>query len=178
MNKISCYDDVVPIPLRQRIFNFCLNSMYSLGQDLADPSKASYSSFVNPPYLHSTWSIEDLDKVQLIPYIEQCITKTPWFTGKKLNSIVVNLVRSTDIHYIHHHRTEHVVLYYVNLDWQDGWYGETIFYDEFKENNINFTSPYIPGRIILFDGNIPHAIRPQSVNGPKFRLSITLFFDE
>ena len=47
-----------------------------------------------------------------------------------------------------------------------------------RKNNIIFTSPYIPGRIILFDGNIPHAIRPQSTNGPKFRISITLFFEE
>ena len=83
-----------------------------------------------------------------------------------------------DVHYIHHHRTRHVALYYANLDWEDGWYGETIFYDEFDENNIIFTSPYVPGRIILFDGNIPHAIRPQSIDGPKFRISITLFFDE
>ena len=173
MNKISYYDNVVPSALRQQIHDFCINSVYQLGwQDSQEPSKYI-------PNLHSHWSIEDLDKIQITPYIQTyAIDKTPWFTGKKLNKIVVNLVRPMDIHYIHHHSGQHVVLYYVNLDWKDGWYGETIFYDEFKENNIIFTSPYIPGRIILFDGNIPHAIRPQSTNGPKFRISITLFFEE
>ena len=172
MNKISYYDDVVPTALRHQINDFCLKSFYKLGwYDSQDPSEYI-------PNLHSNWSIEDLNKIQIPLYIEQCIKKTPWFTGKKLNQTVVNLVRPMDVHYIHHHRTNHVALYYVNLDWKDGWYGETIFYDEFKENNIIFTSPYIPGRIILFDGNIPHAIRPQSTNGPKFRISITLFFEE
>ena len=42
---------------------------------------------------------------------------------------------------------------------------------------ILYTSLYQPGRILLFDGYIPHAIRPQSVKGPKFRLSLSLFFD-
>ena len=90
---------------------------------------------------------------------------------------VVNLVRSNDIHTIHHHKMSQVALYYVNMDWQDGWYGETIFYDELDRNKIDFTSPYIPGRIILFDGKIPHAIRPQSVDGPKFRITLSFFYE-
>ena len=85
-------------------------------------------------------------------------------------------MRSDDVHYIHHHESDQVALYYVNMDWNDGWYGETIFYDEFDQNKIGFTTPYIPGRIILFDGVIPHAIRPQSVEGPKFRITISLFY--
>ena len=172
MNKISYYDDVVPTALRHQINEFCLKSTYMLGwQDSQDPSK-----YV--PNLHSNWTMRDLDRVQIAPYLQECIDKTPWFTQKTVSKVVINLVRPMDVHYIHHHRNDHVALYYVNLDWEDGWYGETIFYDEFDENNIIFTSPYVPGRMILFDGNIPHAIRPQSIDGPKFRISITLFFDE
>ena len=172
MNKISYYDNVVPIALRQQIHDFCLRSTYRLGwEDSDDPSKLI-------PNLHSNWSQGDLNKIQISPYIQKCIENTPWFTEKKHWKTIVNLVRSDDVHYIHHHRGQHVALYYTNLEWEDGWYGETIFYNEFKENDITFTSPYIPGRIILFDGNIPHTIRPQSGVGPKFRISITLFFDE
>ena len=63
------------------------------------------------------------------------------------------------------------------MDWKDGWYGETIFYNPDNINDIVFTSPYIPGRIILFDGDIPHAIRPQSSKASKFRISLSLFFN-
>ena len=91
--------------------------------------------------------------------------------------IVLNLVRSDDVHYVHHHKDQQVLLYYVNLDWVDGWYGETLFYNPKNLKEILYTSLYQPGRILLFDGYIPHAIRPQSVKGPKFRLSLSLFFD-
>ena len=138
--------------------------MYQLGwYDSNDPAKYI-------PNLHSQWSDTDVKNSQLLPYIQNCIDQTPWFTKKIIDATVVNLVRSNDIHTIHHHKMSQVALYYVNLDWQDGWYGETIFYDELDRNKIDFTSPYIPGRIILFDGSIPHAIRPQSVKAPKLSL--------
>ena len=66
---------------------------------------------------------------------------------------------------------------FVNLDWRDGWHGETLFYNPDNLKEIVYTSLYIPGRIILFDGSIPHAIRPQSVKAPKFRFTLSLFFD-
>ena len=45
-------------------------------------------------------------------------------------------------------------------------------------NNIAYTTPYIPGRFILFDGSIPHTIRPQSSKAPKFRFTISIFFEK
>ena len=70
-----------------------------------------------------------------------------------------------------------VLLYYVNLSWTDGWHGETLFYNPYNLKEVEYTSLYVPGRIILFDGTVPHAIRPQSVKATKFRLSLSLFFD-
>jgi hypothetical protein len=32
-------------------------------------------------------------------------------------------------------------------------------------------------KIQIFDVNIPHALRPQSIKSPKFRLTLSLFFD-
>ena len=66
-------------------------------------------------------------------------------------------------------------LYYVNLNWEDGFYGETFFYNSKDLSKIEFASVYKPGRIILFDGHIPHAIRPQSIKGPKFRFTLSVF---
>ena len=171
MSHIVYFDNVVPTSERLQIHEFCLKSTYKLGwYDSQDPSKYILN-------LHSRWSDEDMENSQLLPYIQNCIDQTPWFTKKKLFDVVVNLVRPNDVHTIHHHKNEQVALYYVNLDWRDGWYGETIFYDEFDQNKIGFTTPYIPGRIVLFDGSIPHAIRPQSAEGPKFRITISLFYE-
>jgi len=62
----------------------------------------------------------------------------------------------------------------VNVDWREEWAGETIFYDE--SNEIIFCSPYKPGRMIVFDGTIPHTIRPQSIISPNYRFSLTIRF--
>jgi Rps23 Pro-64 3,4-dihydroxylase Tpa1-like proline 4-hydroxylase len=78
------------------------------------------------------------------------------------------------VYYAHTHGEDKVLLYYINMEWKEGWHGETQFYsDDLKE--VKYTSPYTPGRLILFDGKIPHTMRPQSIIAPKFRFSLSMF---
>ena len=169
---LNVFDNKIPHVTRYDIWKYCINSTYKLGwQDSEDVSKYELN-------LHSSWTQNELEDSKIFPYVEDCIKNTDWFTNRKINKIIVNLVRSDDVHFIHGHNDCQVVLYYVNLDWQDGWYGETIFYDPDDINNIAYTTPYTPGRFILFDGNIPHTIRPQSIKAPKFRLSLSIFFEK
>ena len=62
------------------------------------------------------------------------------------------------------------------MEWKQEWWGETQFLSEdLKE--IIFTNQYVPGRVIWFDGEIPHTIKTQSFSAPKFRFSLSIFFD-
>ncbi len=168
---LNVFDNKIPYIARYDIWKYCINSTYNLGwQDSEDSSKYELN-------LHSSWTQKELESSKIFPYVEDCIKETNWFTNRKINKIIVNLVRSDDVHFIHGHNDYQVALYYVNLDWQDGWYGETIFYDPDNISNIAYTTPYIPGRFILFDGSIPHSIRPQSSKAPKFRLTLSIFFE-
>ncbi len=168
--KLTIYDNKIPFTQRDVIYKFCLNSTYKLGWvDTNEPHKYELNTY-------SSWSIDDLQTCGIYPYLEMALKSTDWFTNTKIEKIVVNLVRSDDVHFIHGHPETQVFLYYVNLDWQDGWYGETVFYNPDDINSIEYTSSYTPGRIILFDGNIPHAIRPQSINAPKYRFSLSVFY--
>lgn len=168
---LNVFDNKIPYIARYDIWKYCINSTYNLGwQDSEDSSKYELN-------LHSSWTQKELESSKIFPYVEDCIKDTNWFTNRKINKIIVNLVRSDDVHFIHGHNDYQVALYYVNLDWQDGWYGETIFYDPDNISNIAYTTPYIPGRFILFDGSIPHSIRPQSSKAPKFRLTLSIFFE-
>jgi len=169
-SHVSIFDDKVPYKVRYHTLCYCSNSTFRLGwSDSDEPDKFAFN-------MHSSWSVDDLKSTGLLPYFEKCIDHTKWFKNKELDKVILNLVRPDDVHHIHHHTDQQVLLYYVNLDWMDGWHGETIFYNSNNLNEVDFTSLYIPGRIILFDGNIPHAIRPQSIKGPKFRHSLSLFF--
>ena len=168
---LKIFDDVVPSNIRNTLWYCSVSADLKVGwEDSNDPEKYDLN-------IHSELRGSDLEPTGILPYFKKCTDETEWFKNKELNRVVLNLVRSNDVHYIHYHRDKHVLLYYVNLDWRDGWYGETLFYDPYDIEKISFTSVYKPGRIILFDGSIPHAIRPQSIKAPKFRFSLSLFFE-
>ena len=167
---LTTYDDKIPYLERYEIWKYIVNSTYKLGwTDSFEPGKYDLN-------IHSDWTVKELQDSGIYPYIETAIKNTEWFTNKKIIKIVVNLVRPDDVYYIHNHAGAQSVLYYANLDWQDGWYGETIFYDPVDIKSIAHTSLYVPGRILLFDGSIPHAIRPQSIKAPKYRFTLTVFY--
>tara|TARA_B100000941_G_scaffold244584_1_gene188829 strand:- start:70 stop:585 length:516 start_codon:yes stop_codon:yes gene_type:complete len=171
MTDLSVFDNIVSYNIRNEIWNYCTNSTYRLGwQDIDVPEKYDLNIF-------SKWYTEEIESTKFFPYIKKCIDETDWFTKDKLIKVICNLVRPDDVHYTHVHPGQQVCLYYVNLDWRDGWHGETLFYNPNNLTEIVYTSLFVPGRIILFDGSIPHAIRPQSVRAPKFRFSLSLFFD-
>ena len=171
MSHLNVFDDKVPYTDREKMWDFCINSTYRLGwQDQDTPEKYDLN-------IYSIWTEEELQSTNIFPHITKCIDECDWFVKKKLFKVVCNLVRPDDVHYIHVHHNQQVALYYVNLEWRDGWHGETVFYNPDKLNEIAYTSLFVPGRIILFDGSIPHAIRPQSIKAPKFRFTVSLFFD-
>ena len=65
-------------------------------------------------------------------------------------------------------------MYYANLEWRDEWHGETLFYDHNRVSTNAYQ--YTPGRILEFDGSLPHSIRPQSFIGPQYRFTVSTFF--
>ena len=168
---LKIFDDAVPYHIREQIWNFCMHSTFYLGWSDSDETEK------DSPNAHSNWNISEIESTNIMPYFEKCIKDTRWFKNKKISNIILNLVRPDDVHYIHHHMNKQVLLYYVNLSWTDGWHGETLFYNPHNLKEVEYTSLYVPGRIILFDGTVPHAIRPQSVKATKFRFSLSLFFE-
>ena len=167
---LNIFDNRVPYNIMDGLWDKSITTDFKLGWvDRDEPEKYDLNihSDIQPSFLKSSG---------ILPYFEQCIDDTEWFNNTTLDRIVLNVVKSDDVHYMHVHTNTQILLYYINLDWRDGWYGETLFYDPYDTDRISFTSPYKPGRIILFDGSIPHAIRPPSIKGPKFRFSLSLFF--
>jgi|10_taG_2_1085330.scaffolds.fasta_scaffold127452_2 hypothetical protein len=174
MNRISVFDNIVPWHDMHHAFEYSAGSKFILGW--ADKMAIENEKYIEN--IHSTWVAGELNESRLMPYFNQCIEKTSWFPKVEPQKIIMNLVMTDDVHYLHSHQNQSVLLYYVNLEWQDGWHGETLFCDPNNLDEVVFTSLYKPGRILLFDGKIPHSIRPQSRKGPKYRMTLSLFFDD
>lgn len=170
---IEIFDDLITFSVRSQILNFIQNSNYRLvgWQDREDFDREKLD-------IHSAWSLEDLQRSNLMPYVEQAIKQSKFNIGiEQYQKCVVNLVKAGDVYHTHVHRDQYGLLYYANLEWFEHYAGETLFFDKFKKEVVKAIS-FVPGRIIVFDGDIPHTIRPQSSIGPQFRFTLTVFFDK
>jgi hypothetical protein len=168
---IHVYDDVFDLAYKQKIYDFVQKSFFRIGW--ADGVIAEKNQY---QFLHSTYSEEDLEKLGYIQALKDSEVAQE-LVGHKISKAVVNLSTPSDANFIHAHPEDKVILYYVNLEWLDGWHGETLFYSEsFKD--IVFASPYTPGRIIAFNAKIPHTIRPQSSLASHYRFTFALVLTE
>ena len=168
-NIIQVYDNLFDFNYQSKIYNCVKTSFFKIGWTDSNEFGKNYE------FIHSNYSKEDIDALEFFKKLEN----TPiidYIKNLEHTHTKINLSTPSDANFIHAHDHKLAILYYVNLDWQDGWHGETIFYDEYGKDII-FASPYTPGRIIVFDAAIPHTIRPQSIIGPKFRFTMSSFFD-
>jgi hypothetical protein len=168
---IHVYDDVFDLAYKQNIYDFVQKSYFRIGW--ADGVIAEKNQY---QFLHSTYSEEDLNKLGYIQALKDSEVGQE-LVGHKVSKAVVNLSTPSDANFIHAHPEDKVILYYVNLEWQDGWHGETLFFHE-SMKDIVFASPYTPGRIIVFNGKIPHTIRPQSTIATHYRYTFALVLNK
>ena len=92
----------------------------------------------------------------------------------------VNLGLHSDVSQVHtdDRCKNKTLLYYANKDWEMNWGGETVFYNDKGTDYIEVIS-YVPGRIVIFDGRIPHRANPMNMRlSPTYRFTVALKFHE
>jgi len=169
--SLRVYDGLFPLKFRIKAFDFATASQFVIGWE-----DGPANNQLAHRYLHSQFSYEDVTRLGILDQIANSAAAEE-LTGLTLVKTILNLSLPSDAHFVHTHTEHKVVLYYVNLVWNDGWHGETLFFDDTCKE-IDYASAYVPGRIIVFPGDVPHTIRPQSNIADKHRFSLSLFFDK
>ena len=164
--RVDVLDHAVPLHLCTRMNEYLTKDCgYFMGW--ADRNGQS-------EHLHAMLSLDNPWPREVLEEIATYPVAVERFEGFEPQKNVVNLSHQGSIHHVHAHDIdERVVLYYANLEWQDHYEGETMFFS--SEGEVEFVSKYVPGRVLIFDGNIPHTIRAPSPAGPQFRLTVTWF---
>lgn len=168
--EIHIYDDLIPLQLRDSLFSFISNSKFMIGW-----KDGTFEKAVKHNFLYSSYSEEDNQRAGLLTFLQN----TPIFEHFKnltLTKSLVNLSVPSDTHFAHAHPEKLVVLYYANLDWEQHWHGETLFYSE-NLKEIELAIRYTPGRIVVFDASIPHSMRPQSISADHYRFTFAMTFN-
>lgn len=169
--KIRIYDDVFDLLFRSLLFTFAKNSLFRIGwADSQILERLQHQS------LYSEYSIADIQNVGLLSKLLNSPLQHE-LNGYVFKKGMLNLSTHADVNFVHAHKEDKIILLYINMEWQDGWHGETLFFSESRKDVV-FASPYTPNRAIVFDPKIPHAIRPQSHLAPFYRFTLALIFDE
>jgi Rps23 Pro-64 3,4-dihydroxylase Tpa1-like proline 4-hydroxylase len=171
--KIYVFDDLFELEWRTHAYEFVKNSMFTV-VGARDQGDIHYSEH---QYLHSKYSPEDVERFGIVQSIkdEKLLSL---ITGKEMRphfGAVVNLSIPLDTYFVHSHKNT-TMLYYANIRWREDWGGETLFFTE-DMSEVVYTSVYKPGRVIVFDGSIPHTIRPQSRYAPQYRFTFALWLN-
>jgi hypothetical protein len=63
------------------------------------------------------------------------------------------------------------ILYYINLHWNPEWHAPTVF----KNNDLTeteYVSDFVPGRIVMFDSEIPHKGTHAPMDAYQYRFTL------
>lgn len=167
--SIDVFDDVFPLMVRNNIYSQCVGANYQIAwESMGLLERGSYGY-----HLNSRLPDEAISNLGVFEHLQKNKKIMDLIGGMKLKGTYINLTVATDAYHIHNDVSGKTLLYYVNPDWQEGWGGETLFWsDDLSE--IIYASPYVSGRLVIFDGPIPHSVRPQSNSGPKYRFSMAM----
>jgi hypothetical protein len=166
--RIAIYEKPFKFSFTSTFFNFCKNSLFRIGWSDNDTDAARQHA-----YMHSKFDTND---VKASGFLEAVISSDVQqeIEGHVIEDAVCNLSTPADSHFAHvHPEIDKVMLYYVNMEWREGWHGETLFYSDDKEA-IERAISYVPGQVVVFDASIPHVLRPQSHSCDKYRFTFAL----
>jgi hypothetical protein len=169
--RIAIYDNIFDPHFRSNAYSFANNSHFIIGwADGAIVEKQANR------FIHSVYSDDDVERLGILKRIALSPAAKE-LDGYKLQKTILNLSTAADTNYIHTHPEDKILLYYVNLEWFDGWHGETLFFSD-DGKDVVFTSSYTPGRLLVFDAKIQHTIRPQSHIAAQYRFTLALIFNK
>ena len=129
----------------------------------------NFTPVSDPTYFQNSGldASEDPLYLECLEYLEAICPKMPprdW-----LYSAYINVLKAGDTPGVHVDAPYWVednktVILYLNPEWNPNFGGETVFYDHRLEAQ-RIVSP-IPGRIVIFDGRVPHSGRPPTNRYP------------
>nr|BAR30208.1 prolyl hydroxylase homologue [uncultured Mediterranean phage uvMED] len=95
------------------------------------------------------------------------------FSQYQLVQCRINLSTPHQKNRIHTDEDGLTLVYYVNPKWDFTWGGHTLFMDDLLQE-AEYTCIYKPGRVVIFDGTIPHMIMNESSLCPDYRLTFAI----
>jgi SM-20-related protein len=153
---IETYDGLVPPALVSAIFAGIHQPVYKFGQK-SNPGD-TFGFWIANIDEEVRANVQPLDALWRI--VDERITEGTC----EIDRMYVNAYTHGDcptVHADHSDADNFTVLYYANEEWHWDWAGETVFYNEARDEITRAIYPR-PGRVVAFDGRLPHVAREPS----------------
>ena len=169
---LQVYDDLFTYDERLHFIKVITQSYYSVnGSDAIFNLKTD-----NVPQIFSSYSEQDLDYIGILKTKGfKFLDNDHGLLTKQIKQVRVNLSPPSERNLVHTDQSGLTFLYYPNLDWRIEWGGHTVFFNETLEE-VEYTCLYKPGRVVVFDGTIPHMIMTPTMMCPIHRYSFAIQF--
>lgn len=168
--KIYIFDDIYDAAARMRFYLFIKNSYFKTD---GRPDAGTLET-CGDLHLFSPFSIDDIENMGLLIHPDSKIFEE-LLGGQRVANSRVNLATLNDKNRFHTDTTSAglTLLYYPNFRWELEWGGYTLFSDD-SMAEIEHCVAYKPGRVIIFDGTIPHCIGAPTIIAPSYRFSFAI----
>lgn len=165
---IDVYDGLFDYEYRESLY-FKISSMpfYLNGSDKSygNSARGQIYSGVGPEFLAET-KFEDTEAFAFLH-------RKYNLSGCEITQARINASNSAERNVVHSDNSAVTLLYYANPEWKLEWGGHTLFMDE-RLNEPKKLCLYKPGRLVMFDGSIPHMIQTPTIFCPTTRFSFVI----
>ena len=134
-----------------QLYNFC---------PVSDPT------YFQNPGLEASNDPLYLDVLNYLEAICPQMPKREWLYSSYSNVLRHGNTPGIHVDAPHHVPENKTVILYLNYEWHPNWGGETIFYDHNLDAQRIVTPK--PGRVLMFDGRLPHTGRPPT---PRYMMN-------
>lgn len=171
---ISIYEDIFSYQERR---DFCTFIMSSFFRVTGGDSKVS-PNVMKDYQIYSSYSQEDVEAMGFFKNENiQTILKNHDLDKRNTKQVRVNCSHLGEKNRVHSDNKGVTLLYYANMEWELDWSGHTMFLTE-DTQDCEFLSVNRPGRLVVFDGSIPHCILSPTILSPIHRFTFVIQYDE
>lgn len=169
---IKVFDNIFANHERMYMYEFLVHSAYYVQRSsFAIPERSSVHKTLKCDFsLKDILSFKFFKNKSILEYIKT--------NNLRIERCYTNLCTASDIYQYHvdtDTETCPTGLYYANIEWDPTWEGETHFSDD-SMTDIIFSSSFTPGRLVIFDGTIPHKSSQPAPSAEYYRFVFTIKF--
>ena len=169
-DKIHIFDGVFGVNEQYKFLNFIEKSNFTFNSTSSNSKTVNYEttfgSMFNQTDLHNLGILDTDGYKTIMSNFEGYEPKRCWVTCS-YHGLSNRL--HTDCTMISGDRI--TLLYYVNIEWNYTWGGETQFCD--RQGEMEIVSEYKPNRVVVFNSKIPH--RPACTTGESpYRFTLVI----